>query len=108
MLLKKLFLLLLFAICAIVWLKEPIKKKLGVEKTASATPTYSLPRSNFILPDPVPLENNQPPCLSLAEYVEQAKTNPGAYNQLLNCGQQEAKRTDFDKLMNFLSRLKYE
>jgi hypothetical protein len=105
---KKLFLLLLFAICTIFWFNEPIMKKLGMLNTASATQSYSLPKSNFILPDPVPEDKKPPVCMSLAEYTEQAKTNPNAYNLLLQCGQQEEDRTEFDKLMNFFSRLKYE
>jgi hypothetical protein len=105
---KKLFVLLLIAICVIAWFNEPIMNKLGMVKTATAKQSYSLPKSNFILPDPVPEDKKPPVCISLAEYTEQAKTNPNAYNLLLQCGQQEEDRTEIDKLMNFFSHLKYE
>ena len=105
---KKLLLPLLFAICAIGWFNEPIIKKLGIVKTASATQSYSLPKSNFILPDQVSEDKKLSACMSLAEYTEQAKTNPNAYYGLFQCGQSEEDRTKFDKLMNFFAHLKYE
>ncbi len=105
---NKLLLLLLFAICALGWFREPIMKKLGIVKTISAPQSYSLPKSNFILPDPVPEDKKPPACMSLAEYTEKAKADPNAYYKFLYCDEQEMNRTEFDKLMNFFSRLKYE
>jgi hypothetical protein len=97
---KKIILLLL-AICCIGWYSGPILKKLGIVKTAS------VPQSNFILPDPEPPENKPTACMTLAEYTEQVKTDPNAYNKLLLCDPQQ-ERTKFDKLMNLFSHAKYE
>lgn len=107
--LKKLFLPLLIIICAIGWFSEPIMNKLGVVKVESIPESYSLPKSNFILPDQVPTDNKKPaPCVTLAEYVQQANSNPNAYYKLFNCDQSVEQRTELDKLINFLQYLKYE
>lgn len=105
---KKLLLLLLFAILAIAWLSIPIKKPVAMIRADSAPQINSLPKSNFILPDPVPDEKKPPVCMSLAEYAKQAKTNPNAYYLLMHCDDQAEDRTELDKLLNYLSRLKYE
>ena len=98
---KKTFLLIL-AIGVIGWYSWPNMKKMGVVKTVS------VPQSNFILPAPEPPANKPTPCMTLAEYTEQAKTDPNAYYKLLLCPQQDQERTSFDKLMNLFAHAKYE
>ena len=110
---KKILLLLFFAIAAIGWFIEPIKNW-GMEQTLlmtnsnSPANSYSLPKSNFIMPDPEPVGNKKSSCITLAEYTQQANSDPNAYYKLFNCGQTEQERTEADKLINFLAHLKYE
>ncbi len=107
---KKLLVLFVF-ICAIAWFSEPIMKNIGIVKPAPVPVSALLPKSNFIVPDPVakPVATNKPTdCMSVSTFAQQANSDPNAYNKLLNCNQTEEERTEFDKLMNFFSRLKYE
>ena len=111
---KKILLLLFFAIVAVGWFHEPIKQW-GMEKTllitnanSNSPSSYSLPKSNFILPDPEPVDTKKPSCITLAEYTQQVNSDPSAYYKLFNCGQSEQERTEADKLINFLTHLKYE
>ena len=101
-----------FAIGAIGWFHGPIKpwdmeKTLLITNSNSNSNSYSLPKSNFILPDPEP-DNKKSSCITLAEYTQQANSDPNAYYKLFNCGQTEQERTEADKLINFLAHLKYE
>jgi hypothetical protein len=105
---KALLLLVLIAICAIGWYRVPIMKKFGILKPETTALANSLPKSNFILPDPVPVGSKPPPCMTLAEYTEKQNTDPNAYYKFLYCDEQATNRTEFEKLMNFFTRLKYE
>ena len=107
---KKLVVLLV-TICAVGWFREPIIKNIGLVQAPPVPVSVLLPKSNFIVPDPapVPIAANKPAdCMSISTYAQQANSDPNAYNKLLNCNQTEEERTEFDKLMNFFSRLKYE
>jgi hypothetical protein len=106
--LKILLLLLLVAICAIGWFSKPILQKLDIVNVAAVPESYTLPKSNFIIPDPVPAETKKAGCITLAEYLQQANSNPKSYYQLFDCGQSAEDRTEADKLINFLQHLKYE
>src|SRR5438105_6877228 len=90
---KKLLLLLLFAICAIGWRSETIMSMLGIVKHASA---------------PQSVAQKLPAGMSLTQYAELAKTDPDAYRKLFLSHQQEQERSEVDKLMNFFTQLKYE
>lgn len=105
---KKVLLLMLFSICALGWYSEPIMQKLGVLKPVQAERDIPPQRPGFIIPGPEAEVKKQPACMSLEEYVAKAKTDPGAYYKMLNCDEQSGERTEFDKLMNFFTRLKYE
>jgi hypothetical protein len=83
-------------------------KMFGLQKFESTAPANSLPASNFIVPDPVPKDNKSPPCMTLAEYAEKQKTDPNVYYKFIYCDEQATSRTEFDKLMNLFTRLKYE
>ena len=98
---KKLLLILLFSICAIGWRSESIMAMIGL-----ATPVVS-PQSAAIESLIVPA-NAQAAGMSLKDYAELAKTDPDAYRKLLASHQQDAERSEVDKLMNFFTRLKYE
>jgi hypothetical protein len=100
---KKLLILIL-AIGVIVWFRQPILLKILPAKVATA----AIPKSNFIIPDPEPVQSKPVQCMTLAEFTQQANTDPLAYNKLLQCDQQPQERTAFDKLMNLFSRAKYE
>lgn len=107
---KKLAILLVI-ICAVGWFREPIIKNLGLVQAPPVPVSAILPKSNFIVPDqaPVPVATNKPAdCISISAYAQQTNSDPNAYHKLLNCNQTEEERTEFDKLMNFFSRLKYE
>lgn len=99
---KKLLLLLLFAICAIGWRSEAIMQKLGIVNTVSVPQSYSI-QSLTVPADKKPLAS-----MSLTEYAELAKTDPDAYHKLFQNHQQEQERSEVDKLMNFFAHLKYE
>jgi len=99
---KKLLLLLLFAICAIGWRSEAIMQKLGMVNIVSAPQSYSIQSLT------VPADEKPPDGMSLTEYAELAKTDPDAYRKLFLSHQQEQERSEIDKLMNFFTRLKYE
>ncbi|MFH0934295.1 MAG: hypothetical protein V1879_03760 [Pseudomonadota bacterium] len=105
---KKILILLLFSISALGWYSEPVLQKLGVLKPAPESRNIPPQRAGFIMPDPEPVAKEQQTCMSLEEYAAQAKTNPEAYYKMLFCGEQAGERTEFDKLMNFFTRLKYE
>lgn len=46
--------------------------------------------------------------MTLAEYEALAKNDPEAYQKLLKSREQQAPRSEIDKLMNFFAHLKYE
>lgn len=98
---KKLLLVLLFSICAIGWRSETIMSLIGLAKPVASPPSYSLQSLT------VPL-NKPATGMSLTDYADLAKTDPEAYRKLLASHQQEAERSEVDKLMNFFTRLKYE
>jgi hypothetical protein len=100
--LKKLLLMLLFAICAIGWRSEAIMQQLGMVRGATEPKTYSIESMT------VPADKNAPKGMSLTEYAELAKTDPDAYRKLFQSHQQEQERSEIDKLMNFFAHLKYE
>jgi hypothetical protein len=99
---KKLLLLLLIAICGIGYRSETIMQAIGMAKTAPAAHPISV-ESLMASAD------KQPPAgMSLLEYAELAKTDPDAYRKLFQSHEKQAERSEIDKLMNFLTRLKYE
>jgi len=98
---KKILLLLLFAICTTGYRSETIMQMLGMVKTTPAPQSYSI-QSLTISTD------KRPRGLSITEYAELAKTDPGAYRKLFQSSQQEEERSELDKLMNLFTRLKYE
>lgn len=97
---KKLLLLLLFAICATAWHSATIMEMVGMNNAVSDHRSYSIQSLT------VPADKNLPRSMTLAEYAELAKTDPDAYRKLFQSPQQE--RSEADKLMNFFTRLKYE
>jgi len=104
---KKFLLFALVPICLLGWYGEPVLRQLGLLKPVVQ---HNIPsqRPGFIVPDPVPVVKEQVPCMSVQEYAAQAKTNPDAYYRMLYCDDKAGERTEFDKLMNFFTRLKYE
>ncbi|CAN5133260.1 hypothetical protein BH11PSE11_BH11PSE11_34450 [soil metagenome] len=99
---KKLLLLLLFAICAGGWQSGAIVDLLGLNKPPPKTRSFSIESLT------VPADKNRPRGMSLTEYAELAKTDPDAYRKLFQSHEQAQERTEVDKLMNFFTRLKYE
>jgi hypothetical protein len=99
---KKMLLLLLFAICTIGYRSESIMQMLGLGNTVSASDPYSI-RSLTIPADKKPRGG-----MSLTEYAELAKTDPDAYRKLFQSNQQKEERSELDKLMNYFTRLKHE
>ena len=132
---KTLLLLLLFGMCAAGWFGAPFLEKLAKKDTASVPmqepdstqaaiaetnkQSYVLSNSNFIKPDPAPVQKNMPAvlaensparCMSVTEFEAQGKTDPKSYAQLVECDPRELgkEHSSVDKLMNFLAHLKYE
>lgn len=99
---KKLLVLLLLAICVIGWRSETIMQQLGRMNAASEPQSYSIESLT------IPADKKAPQGMSLTEYAELAKTDPDAYRKLFQSHQQEEKRSEIDKLMNFFAHLKYE
>lgn len=99
---KKMLVLLLFAICTIGYRSETIMQMLGMVRTVSMPQPYSI-RSLTIPADKKPRGG-----MSLTEYAELAKTDPDAYRKLFQSNQQDEERSELDKMMNFFTRLKYE
>lgn len=99
---KKLLLMVLFAICTIGWRSESIKQMLGVANTAATPQSYSI---QSLTP---PAAKKPVGGMSLTEYAELARTDPDAYRKLFQSHQPEQERSEIDKLMNFFTRLKYE
>ena len=84
------------------WQSELIMQMLGLAGKVSAPQTYSIQSLT------IPAGKQQNAGMSLTEYADLAKTDPDAYRKLLQSNQQEQERSEVDKLMNFLARLKYE
>lgn len=99
---KKLLLLMLFAICAIGWRSEAILQMLGMNKNPPVTQAHSIQSLT------IPADKKPPRGMSLTEYADLAKSDPDAYRKLFQSHQQEEERSEVDKLMNFFTRLKYE
>jgi hypothetical protein len=99
---KRLLILLLIAICGIGYRSATIMEAIGLAKPAVAAEPASV--------DALMASAGQkaPAGMSLTEYAELARKDPDAYRKLFASHQQDQERSELDKLMNFLTRLKYE
>jgi hypothetical protein len=98
---KKLLLIFLFSICILGWRSESIMQMIGMAKPISSPQPVSL--QSLTVP-----ANGKPSGMSLTDYAELARKDPDAYRKLIQSHQQQAERSEVDKLMNFFTRLKYE
>ena len=100
---KKLLIMLVLSICAVAWRSEDMLKAIGVMSTASAAQTSPATVSAMTA---VRAGAGQG-AMSVDEFARLGKTDPRAYQKFLN-SRTVNERTEADKLINFLSRGKYE
>jgi hypothetical protein len=98
---KKLLLVFLISICTIGWRSESIMQLLGLAKSAASPQTLSLESLTAAA-------DKSPAGMSLSDFAELARTDPEAHRKLFQSHQQQAERSEVDKLINFFTRLKYE
>jgi hypothetical protein len=105
-LVKKLLIMLILSICAVAWRSDDILNALGVASGAStAAAARRTPVTAFSM------SANQPAAagkaMTVEELAELSKTDPDAYRKFI-ASRTVNERTEADKLMNFLTRGKYE
>lgn len=98
---KKLLLVFLFSICAIGWRSESVIQVIGLAQPVVAP-------SSLAIGSPSPASGAQSAGMSLTQYADLARTDPDAYRKLLASHQHAQERSEVDKLINFVTRLKYE
>lgn len=97
---KSLLIMLLISICAIAWRSEDIKQALG----AAQRPVQ--PVTVEALAAGAARQGHKP--MTIAEFQELSKTDPQAYQKLINSLRVEEEHSEVDKLMNWLAHGKYE
>lgn len=100
---KKLLIMLILSICAVAWRSDDILNALGVATTASATQRTPVTASAMAAGQPGAAHN----AMSVEQLAELSKTDPNAYRKFI-ASRTVNERTEADKLMNFLTRGKYE
>ena len=100
---KTLLLMLIVGLCALAWRTPEIMQAVGFAGKAQdpASMTTSALR--------ITATPSQHKPMSPEEFIERSKTDPQAYQKFLNSLHvPDAERSSVDKLMNFLTRGKYE
>lgn len=99
---KSLIVLLLVAICGFAWQSKPVMQALGLGMSATDNPTP------LAIEASTSADSGNSQGMSVHEYAELAQKDPHAYQRFIQSHQQNEKRSEVDKLMNFFSRGKYE
>jgi hypothetical protein len=102
-LVKKLLIMLILSICAVAWRSDDILNALGVASTASARERTPVTASAMTADQPGTVRN----AMSVEQLAELSKSDPNAYRKFI-ASRTVNERTEADKLMNFLTRGKYE
>lgn len=98
---KKLLIVLIFAICVIGLRSGDYLQMFGVGKDAPSATAVSVKTIT------VSANKDQQRPMSMEEFAALSKTDPQAYQKFL-ASRQVAERTETDKLFNFLKHGKYE
>jgi hypothetical protein len=102
-LVKKLLIMLILSICAVAWRSDDILNALGVASIASATQRTPVTVSAMSTGQSAAAGK----AMSVEDLAELSKTDPNAYQKFI-ASRTVNERTEADKLMNFLTRGKYE
>lgn len=98
---KTLLLMLIIGICAIAWRTPEIVQAIGIAGTAQDPAQISIKAI-------ASASKKQKP-MTADEFAALSKTDPNAYQKFINSYQaHDPDRSEIDKLMNFLSRGKFE
>ena len=100
---KKLLIMLILSICAVAWRSDDILNALGVASTASAKQRTPVTAAAMTAGQPGATRN----VMSVEQLAELSKTDPNAYRKFIE-SRTVNERTEADKLMNLLTRGKYE
>ena len=93
---KTLLLMLIVAVCALAWRSDELMELIGARP--QRVPALTIVEKDRATHRP----------MSAHEFAELSKTDPAAYQRFINSYRVEEERSEFDKLMNFLARGKYE
>ncbi len=102
---KALLLTTLVALCLIGWFSPAMVNYLSGQERMQVVETGS---AQSLAASQEAGTEGAPQGMSLAEYEALAKKDPEAYQKLLKSREQQAPRSEIDKLMNFFAHLKYE
>jgi hypothetical protein len=100
---KKLLIMLVLSICAVAWRSEDVLKAIGAMSAASAAQTSPVTASATTTAHSGADAN----AMSVDDFARLSKTDPHASQRFI-ASRTVNERTEADKLMNFLTRGKYE
>lgn len=100
---KKLLFMLILSLCAVAWRSEDIVNALGAAGAVSAAESAPLSARTMVADQAGAGQD----AMSVEEFARLGKTDPKAYRKFMD-SRTVNERTEADKLMNFLSRGKYE